>query len=109
MTGVQGTDHLPRGDVERGEEAARAVALVVVRRPGRGAGEQGGDESRTVQGLYLGILVHAEDEGPFRGVQTSGVRVIVFLSAPQARDAHSLELLTSRLQALGREVADLSV
>ncbi|MCL5942777.1 MAG: PucR family transcriptional regulator ligand-binding domain-containing protein [Actinobacteria bacterium] len=36
-------------------------------------------------------------------------RVIIFLSGPSAQDARALEKLTSRLQALGKEVSDLSV
>jgi purine catabolism regulator len=36
-------------------------------------------------------------------------RVIIFLSGPPARDDRVLEKVTGRLQALGREVADLSV
>lgn len=36
-------------------------------------------------------------------------RVIIFLSGPSAQDPRALERLTTRLQALGREVADLSV
>ena len=49
------------------------------------------------------------DLEPSSLVSLKSDRVIVFLSGPQARDARSLEQLTSRLQALGREVADLSV
>ena len=49
------------------------------------------------------------DLEPSSLVSLKSDRVIVFLSGPQARDARSLEQLTSRLQVLGREVADLSV
>jgi len=49
------------------------------------------------------------DVEPASLVSLKSDRVIMFLSGPAARDGKALGQLTTRLQTLGREVADLSV
>lgn len=46
---------------------------------------------------------------PLSLVSLKSDRVIIFLPGPAAVDPRSMERLTSRIQSLGREVADLSV
>jgi purine catabolism regulator len=49
------------------------------------------------------------DLEPSSLVSLKSDRVIIFLSGPSSRDPKEIELLTGRVQALGREVSDLSI
>jgi len=69
VAGVQGADEVPRGDIQGGEQAGGAVALIVVRRPRGGPGQQRKDGSRTVKRLDLALLIHTEDQRALRGVE----------------------------------------
>jgi hypothetical protein len=69
VAGVQRADHLAAGRVERGEHARGAMALVVVRRAGRRAGQHRQRRRAAIKRLDLGLLVHAQHRGPLGRVQ----------------------------------------
>ena len=56
-------DDLPRSHVERGVEVGGAAADVVVRGPLGEPGTQRQDRGGAVEGLNLGLLVHAQHKG----------------------------------------------
>src|ERR1700689_2275270 len=60
---VVGGDDLAGGDVERGEQAGRAVADVVVAAPGRRSRQDRQAGGGAVNRLDLGLLIHAQDRG----------------------------------------------
>jgi hypothetical protein len=80
---VQLADHDAVGDVERGEQTGDAVAGVVVGTPLGQARHHRQHGLGPVQGLDLGLFVHAQHDGPFgRGdhQRWPGRRVGGFLS-----------------------------
>ncbi len=69
VAGVQRADHLAGGDIQRCEEAAGAVAFVVVGGARRRAGQDRQDRSAAIERLDLALLVHAQHQRPFRRVE----------------------------------------
>ena len=69
VAGVQRPDHLAGRDVERGVQARGAVADVVVAGPRGGAGQHREHRLGAVEGLDLGLLVHAQHQRPFGRVE----------------------------------------
>ncbi len=68
VAAVQLADHGAVGDVEGGEQAGGAVPGVVVGAPLGHAGHHRQHRLGPVQGLYLGLLVHAEHDRLLRRV-----------------------------------------
>ena len=59
-------DHVAGGDIERGEQRGRTVALIVVRPPLGLAGPQRQERLGAVERLDLGLLVHAQHDRAIR-------------------------------------------
>ena len=68
MTSVQRADDLAVGGVQRGEQAARPVTLVVVGGASRGAGHHRQVGCGAIERLDLALLVHAQHQRPLRRV-----------------------------------------
>jgi hypothetical protein len=62
-------DDLARPSVEGGEEAGGAVALVVVSAPLHLAGAHGQQRRGSIEGLYLRLLVDAQNQRPVGRIQ----------------------------------------
>jgi len=92
-------DHFPLQDLQGREQARGAMALVVVGHRPQTALLQGQSRLRAVQGLDLGLLVHAEHKGVVRGVQVQPHHIGELLQKP--RIARKLEALDAvRLQVV---------
>ena len=63
MATMQLTNDLAGGDVERGEQCGRPVALVIMRAPFGNAGRQGQNRLGPVERLDLAFLIDAEHHG----------------------------------------------
>ena len=75
VAAVDGAGDLAGGHVQRGEQGGDAVAQVVVGAPLGHPGHHRQHRSRAVQRLNLGLLVHAEHQRLFRGVQVEADHV----------------------------------
>ena len=72
-------DHRSVGDVERGEQAGRAVPQVVVRAPLAHPGHHRERRLRARQRLHLAFLIHAQHDRRFRRVQVQTDDVVDLL------------------------------
>src|SRR5690348_1248005 len=69
MAPVQLADDLAGGDVESREERCGAMSAVVVGAAFGDARSQGQDGLGAIEGLNLGLLVHAQDQGVDRRIE----------------------------------------
>ena len=84
-------DHFSRGDVERGKQSGRAMALIVMRDTLDIAQAHGQHGLRTVQCLNLRLLVDREYQRARRGIQIQAHDVTYFLD--KKRISGELEVL----------------
>jgi hypothetical protein len=76
---MQGSEHLPGLDVQRGVEAGGAVALIVMGRALGGPGEHRQGRLGPIQRLDLRFLIHRENHGPFGRVEIQAADVVDLL------------------------------
>jgi hypothetical protein len=94
---VQGADHLARGEIQRRVQARGAVALVVMGRALRRAGQHRQDRPGPIQRLNLRFFIHAQHRRALGRVQVQATDVVDLLD--ELRVGGELELLlTVRLQ-----------
>jgi hypothetical protein len=78
MTGVQRSDDLAGGQIQRGVQARGAVPNVIVAGPRRGAGQHGEHRCGAVERLDLSLLIHAQHQRAFRRIQVQPDHVAHF-------------------------------
>jgi len=73
------SNNLAGGDLQSRVEARQSIPTIVVRLAGRQSRPQRQDRLRAVQSLYLGLLVHTQNNGVGRGIQVEPHHVVDLL------------------------------